>query len=82
MLPKKQHEPRQQRLHGYHKHEFLPGCLVLVALRYGLTLRLVLGLNIPYIDYSGGIFDGFIEGAHSACHKVDEPPSPVPLFFC
>jgi hypothetical protein len=35
-----------------------------LALRYGLGKNLEIGLDLPYIDHSGGIFDGLIEGWH------------------
>ena len=37
-----------------------------VALRYGLTDRVELGLDIPYIDFNGGILDGFMDDFHKA----------------
>mgnify|MGYP001312202743 CR=1 FL=1 len=35
-----------------------------VALRYGLTDKVELGLDIPYIDFNGGILDGFMNDFH------------------
>jgi len=35
-----------------------------LALRYGLRNDLEIGLDLPYVDHSGGIFDGLIEGWH------------------
>jgi len=37
-----------------------------VALRYGLTDRMEIGLDIPYIVFSEGILDGFIDDFHKA----------------
>ncbi len=36
-----------------------------LAARYGVNRRIDLGIEIPYILYGGGVFDGFIEGWHS-----------------
>lgn len=38
---------------------------VTVALRHGISDRLEIGMDIPLMDYNGGIFDGFIEEWHS-----------------
>lgn len=35
-----------------------------LALRYGVSDRLELGLDIPYVWHNGGNFDGFIDGFH------------------
>ena len=43
-----------------------------VVLRYGLRSRLAVGLDLPVINHSGGIFDGFIEGWHRAFHLPQE----------
>lgn len=48
------------------------------AFRYGLTPRLAVGLDIPFVDHSGGIFDGFIEGWHSAFHLPQGGRTAVP----
>jgi hypothetical protein len=38
---------------------------VTLALRHGISDRLELGMDLPLIDYNGGIFDRFIEQWHS-----------------
>jgi hypothetical protein len=38
---------------------------VTVALRHGISDRLEIGMDLPLIDYNGGIFDGFIEEWHN-----------------
>ena len=35
-----------------------------LALRYGLTDKLEIGVDLPFVGYSGGVFDAFIEGWH------------------
>lgn len=35
-----------------------------VALRYGLADNLEIGMDLPFVGYDGGVFDGFIEGWH------------------
>ena len=36
-----------------------------IALRYGVSDKLEVGADLPWVGYSGGVFDGFIEGWHS-----------------
>jgi hypothetical protein len=36
-----------------------------LALRYGMSDKLEIGANLPFIGYNGGVFDGFIERMHS-----------------
>ena len=36
-----------------------------LALRHGISNRLEIGMDLPFISYNGGIFDGFIEEWHS-----------------
>jgi len=36
-----------------------------VALRHGLTERFEIGMDLPFIEHDGGVFDGFIEEWHS-----------------
>ena len=35
-----------------------------LALRYGVTDRLEIGLDLPWVGYGGGVFDSFVEGWH------------------
>lgn len=35
-----------------------------LALRYGLTPRVEVGVDLPFISYSGGVTDGFVAGWH------------------
>jgi hypothetical protein len=35
-----------------------------LALRYGITDKLEIGVDLPWVGYGGGIFDSFIEGWH------------------
>jgi len=35
-----------------------------LAVRYGLTDRLEMGMDLPWVGYNGGIFDNFVEGWH------------------
>ena len=35
-----------------------------LALRYGITDKLELGVDMPWVGYGGGVFDSFIEGWH------------------
>jgi len=35
-----------------------------LALRYGLTDKLEVGMDLPWVGYSGGIFDSFVEEFH------------------
>lgn len=37
---------------------------VTLAVRYGAAKRLELGMDLPFVGYNGGIFDGFIEDWH------------------
>lgn len=43
---------------------------VTLALRYGLTDQLEVGVDLPWVGYSGGLFDSFIEEFH---HLLDLP---------
>jgi hypothetical protein len=36
-----------------------------LALRYGISENLEIGIDLPWVGYSGGILDGVIEGWHS-----------------
>lgn len=36
-----------------------------LAARYGVTPRIEVGMELPYVLYGGGFLDGFIEGWHS-----------------
>ena len=35
-----------------------------LALRYGVTDKLEVGVDVPWVGYGGGVFDSFIEGWH------------------
>ena len=48
------------------------------ALRYGLTPRLAVGLDIPFIYHGGGIFDGSIESWHNLFHLPRNRRTAVP----
>ena len=39
-----------------------------LVLRYGLNKTLEIGLDVPYVAHTGGIFDSFIEGFHNVFH--------------
>lgn len=49
-----------------------------LAARYGLADGFEAGIEVPYVLYGGGIFDGFVEGWHSFFGLPDEGRNTVP----
>lgn len=49
-----------------------------LAFRYGLSKRLEIGLDIPYVAHTGGVFDSFIEDFHSAFGFTNRSRNKVP----
>ncbi len=48
-----------------------------LALRYGLNKTLEIGLDVPYVAHTGGVFDGFIEGFHNVFHFTNKSRNEV-----
>lgn len=51
---------------------------ITLALRYGIGRELELGLDLPFVAYNGGVFDGFIEDWHEffGLPQGDRPDAP------
>lgn len=49
-----------------------------LALRYGVTERLQVGIDLPHISHSRGFFDGFIENWHNSFNLPDGERNQAP----
>lgn len=54
------------------------GYRTLLAIRYGIGNGCELGVELPFVGYGGGVFDGFIEGWHRAFGLPNGDRSSIP----